>query len=330
MLTERQKEILKLIVMEYIKGAKPVGSQIICEMLNCSSATVRSEMASLEDLGLLEKTHTSSGRVPSEEGYRYYVDNLMKLKEISGEDMLKLQLIFSNNQLELSDCIKKSLEIVSDITNCASVVLGTKSHDNTLKEVNVVPLSDNTMVVVVITDKGFVEHKTINVAGISSEEIKQTVNLINNMIVGTPIDEISEKLEFNVKPIIGKYVKEHERLYNAFYNVFSSFTNKSVNVMGKSNMLKLPEFSNVEKVRDVLEKLDDKVDSIVETDSDDENNINIYIGKETNIDDDMTVIRTKYRTDREEGTIAIVGPKRMEYDRIVNLLEFIKENIENK
>ena len=330
MLTERQKEILKLIVMEYIKGAKPVGSQIICEMLNCSSATVRSEMASLEDLGLLEKTHTSSGRVPSEEGYRYYVDNLMKLKEISGEDMLKLQLIFSNNQLELSDCIKKSLEIVSDITNCASVVLGTKSHDNTLKEVNVVPLSDNTMVVVVITDKGFVEHKTINVAGISSEEIKQTVNLINNMIVGTPIDEISEKLEFNVKPIIGKYVKEHERLYNAFYNVFSSFTNKSVNVMGKSNMLKLPEFSNVEKVRDVLEKLDDKVDSIVETDSDDENNINIYIDKETNIDDDMTVIRTKYRTDREEGTIAIVGPKRMEYDRIVNLLEFIKENIENK
>ena len=330
MLTERQKEILKLIVMEYIKGAKPVGSQIICEMLNCSSATVRSEMAALEDLGLLEKTHTSSGRVPSEEGYRYYVDNLMKLKEISGEDMLKLQLIFSNNQLELSDCIKKSLEIVSDITNCASVVLGTKSHDNTLKEVNVVPLSDNTMVVVVITDKGFVEHKTINVAGISSEEIKQTVNLINNMIVGTPIDEISEKLEFNVKPIIGRYVKEHERLYNAFYNVFSSFTNKSVNVMGKSNMLKLPEFSNVEKVRDVLEKLDDKVDSIVETDSDDENNINIYIGKETNIDDDMTVIRTKYRTDREEGTIAIVGPKRMEYDRIVNLLEFIKENIENK
>ena len=186
------------------------------------------------------------------------------------------------------------------------------------------------MVVVVITDKGFVEHKTINVAGISSEEIKQTVNLINNMIVGTPIDEISEKLEFNVKPIIGRYVKEHERLYNAFYNVFSSFTNKSVNVMGKNNMLKLPEFSNVEKVRDVLEKLDDKVDSIVETDSDDENNINIYIGRETNIGDDMTVIRTKYRTDREEGTIAIVGPKRMEYDRIVNLLEFIKENIENK
>ena len=329
MLSDRQKEILKLIVMEYIKGAKPVGSNQICEVLNCSSATVRSEMANLEELGLLEKTHTSSGRVPSEEGYRYYVNNLMKPKEISGEDMLKLQLIFSNNQLELSDCIKKSLEIVSDITNYTSVVLGTKSHDNTLKEVNIVPLSNNSMVVVVITDKGFVEHKTIDVDGISLDEVKKTVTLINNMIVGTPIDEISSKLEFEVKPIIGRYVKEHERLYNVFYNVFNNFTNKSVDVMGKSNILKLPEFSNVDKVRNVLEKLDDNIDSIVE-ESGDGNDINIYIGKETKIDDDMTVIRTKYKTDKEEGTIAIVGPKRMEYDRVVNLLEFIKENIERK
>lgn len=329
MITDRQKEILKLIVMEYIKGAKPVGSHQICETLKCSSATIRSEMAALEELGYLEKTHTSSGRVPSEEGYRYYVNNLMKPKEISGEDMLKLQLIFSNNQLELSDCIKRSLEIVSDITNYTSVVLGTKSHDNTLKEVNIVPLTDTSMVVVVITDKGFVEHKTIDVNGISLEEIKKTVNLINNMIVGTPIDEISSKLEFEVKPIIGRYVKEHERLYNVFYNVFNNFTNKNVDVMGKSNILKLPEFSNVDKVRTVLEKLDDNIESIVE-ESSDGGDINIYIGKETNIDDDMTVIRTKYKTDKEEGTIAIVGPKRMEYDRVVNLLEYIKENIERK
>ena len=136
MITDRQKEILKLIVMEYIQYAKPVGSHQICETLNCSSATIRSEMAALEDLGYLEKMHTSSGRVPSEEGYRYYVNNLMKPKEISGEDMLKLQLIFNNNQLELSDCIKRSLEIVSDITNYTSVVLGTKSHDNTLNVIN--------------------------------------------------------------------------------------------------------------------------------------------------------------------------------------------------
>lgn len=329
MLTDRQNEILKLIVLEYIKLAKPVGSNLICDKLKCSSATVRSEMAALEELGLLEKTHTSSGRVPSEEGYRYYVDNLMKLKEISAEDMLKLQLIFNNNQLELSDCLKRSLEIVSDITNYTSVVLGNKSHENTLKEVNVVPLSDSSMTVIVITDKGFVEHKTINVNGISLDEIKKTVNLINNLIIGTPIDEVSSKLEFEVKPIIGNYVKEHERLYNVFYNVFTNFTNRNVDVVGKKNILKLPEFSSVEKVREIMDKLDEEnIENIVE--DDDFNNIKVYIGKESKLDDDMTVIKTKYKTDKEEGTIAIIGPKRMEYDRVVNLLEFIKNNIENK
>ncbi|MBO5375294.1 MAG: heat-inducible transcription repressor HrcA [Bacilli bacterium] len=329
MLTNRQNEILKLIVLEYIKLAKPVGSNLICDRLKCSSATIRSEMAALEELGLLEKTHTSSGRVPSEEGYRYYVDNLMKLKEISAEDMLKLQLIFNNNQLELSDCLKRSLEIVSDITNYTSVVLGNKSHENTLKEVNIVPLSNSSMTVIVITDKGFVEHKTINVNGISLEEIKKTVNLINNLIIGTPIDEVSSKLEFEIKPIIGNYVKEHERLYNVFYNVFTNFTNRNVDVVGKNNILKLPEFSSVEKVRDIMDKLDDdNIEKIVE--EDDLNNIKVYIGKESKLDDDMTVIKTKYKTDKEEGTIAIIGPKRMEYDRVVNLLEFIKNNIENK
>jgi len=328
MLTKRQSEILTLIVLEYIKLAKPVGSNLICDRLNVSSATVRAEMAALEDLGLLEKTHTSSGRVPSEKGYRYYVDNLMEPKKISGEDMLKLQLIFNNHQLELSDCLKKSLEIVSEITNYTSVVLGSKSHDNTLKEVNVVPLTNNSMSVIVITDTGFVEHKTINVEGISLDEVKKTVSLINNLIVGTPIDEVSSKLEFEVKPIIGKYVKEHERLYNAFYNVFSNFTEKNVDVVGKKNILRLPEFNTVEKVRDVFDKLDDNIDKIIE--QDDDNNINVYIGRESNIDDDMTVIKTNYKTNKEEGTIAIIGPKRMEYDRVVNLLEFIKENIENK
>ena len=328
MLTKRQNEILTLIVLEYIKLAKPVGSNLICDRLNVSSATVRSEMAALEDLGLLEKTHTSSGRVPSEKGYRYYVDNLMEPKKISGEDMLKLQLIFNNQQLELSDCLKKSLEIVSDITNYTSVVLGSKSHDNILKEVNAVPLSNTAISVIVITDTGFVEHKTIDVQGISLDEVKKTVSLINNLIVGTPIDEVSSKLEFEIKPIIGRYVKEHERLYNAFYNVFSNFTEKNVDVMGKKNILKLPEFNTVEKVRDVFDKLDDNLDKIIEQDND--NNINVYIGTESNIDEDMTVIKTNYKTSKEEGTIAIIGPKRMEYDRVVNLLEFIKENIEGK
>lgn len=326
MLTKRQNEILKIIVLEYIKLAKPVSSNLICDTLNCSSATIRAEMAILEELGLLEKTHTSSGRVPSEEGYRYYVDNLMELKKMSAEDMLKLQIIFHNNQLEISDCLKKSLEIVSELTNYTSIKLGVTSHENILKEFNVVPLDNENMIAIVITDKGHVEHKNINIQNIDLEEVKKTVNLINNMIIGTPIDEVSAKLEYEVKPIIGKYVKEHERLYNVFYDVFNNFTNKNVDIVGKKNILNQPEFNNIDKVKEILDKLDE--DNIVDLVEEKDNDIKIYIGKENNLDDDMTVIKTKYKTPLEEGTIAIVGPKRMEYDRVVSLLEYIKSNLE--
>lgn len=327
MLTNRQNEMLKIIVLEYIKLAKPVSSNLICDELKCSSATVRSEMAQLEDLGLLEKTHTSSGRIPSEAGYRYYVDNLMELKSMSAEDMLKLQIIFRNNQLELNDCIKKSLEIISEMTNCTSIKLGKTSHENKLKEIQVVPLNNDNMIVIVITDKGYVEHKNINVTNISPDEIKKTVDLINNIITGTPIDEVSSKLEFEVKPIIGNYVKEHERLYNVFYNVFTNVTNKNnVDVVGTRNILKQPEFRDTDKISKIFDKLDD--DNLIQSVEATDNNIKVYIGRENNIDDDVTVITTKYKTPIEEGTIAIIGPKRMPYDRVVGLLEFIKENIE--
>lgn len=326
MLTERQNKILKMIVVSYIKLAHPVSSSLICEKLNCSSATVRNEMMTLEELGLLEKTHTSSGRIPSEKGYRYYVDHLMELKELNGEDVFKLQTIFNNQQLELSDVLTKSLQIVSDITCYTSVVLDEKSHDNKLKEVSIVPISDNEVIVLVVTDKKHVEHKTLELFDISLDEVKKTVKLINDLIVGTPIDEVSSKLEFEVKPIIGKYVHQHEMLYNVFYDVFTDISNRNINVVGKNNIFKHKEFNDIEKVKDIFEKLDNE-ETLLSIKEDD-NNINVYIGHENDIDSDVTVIKTNYKTDKDTGTIAIIGPKRMEYSRVVNLLDYIKKQIE--
>lgn len=326
-LTERQNKILKLIITEYIKSARPVGSNLICDELKCSSATVRSEMASLEEMGLLEKTHTSSGRIPSEQGYRYYVDHLMKPKELNGEDMLKLQIIFNNQELQLEDYLQESLKLISDITSYTSIVLGGTSHDNKLKEINVVPIDIENLIVVVITDKGHVEHKKVTLKNVSLEEIKKTVNLINELIAGTPIDEVSSKLEFEIKPIIGRYVREHEIVYNTFYQVFKDFSNKNVNVVGKNNILKQPEFNNVDKIKDIFGKLEN-TEEIIDSIEEENNDIKIYIGKENSLDSDVTVIKTKYHTNNQEGTIAIVGPKRMDYDRVVTLLEYIKENIE--
>lgn len=247
---------------------------------------------------------------------------------MNAEDMLKLQIVFHNQQLALSDVITKSLQVISDMTNYTTVVLGSTSHENLLKQIEVVPIDDVSMIVIIVTDKGHVEHKNIKLQDISLNEVKKTVNLINNLIAGTPIDEVSTKLEYEIKPIIGNYVKQHEQLYNAFYHVFNDFTNQEVNIVGRNKILEQPEFStNIDKIKTVFNKLENR-ELLREIEEDRDNNIKVYIGNESNIDSDVTVIKTKFKNGNEEGTIAIIGPKRMEYERVCSMLEFMKQNIE--
>ena len=325
MLSNRQIELLKIIVETYIKDVKPIGSKSICQKLRCSSATVRNDMGILEENGLIEKTHISSGRIPSEKGYRYYVDNIMKPKELTGEDMLKLQTIFKNNTLMLDDYITKSMQIISEMTNYTTIVLGKSSKDNHISKIEVIPINDQSLVAVVITDKGHVEHKNIYMEErVSVDDVVKTVDIINKLIVGTPIDEVNSKLEFEVKPVIEKYVKQHEVLYNAFYNAFNEFTSSNVTVSGTKNILMQPEFNDTSKMREILSKFEDK--DMINNITEEENGINVYIGSENEFDDDVTVIKTKYSYNGEEGTIALIGPKRMEYDRVLTLLNYIKEH----
>lgn len=328
MITSRQEKILKLIIDRYIKDPIPVGSKALSKILNCSSATIRNEMGALEDKGLIEKTHTSSGRVPSAKGYRYYVDNLMDDKKMKEEDKKKLEIVLSNGELALSDVISKSLQLISDITNYTTIALGTSAHDNNLKQIEVVPLDTDSMIVIIVTDKGHVEHKNLKLSNVESSDIKKTVNLINTLIVGTPIDEISKKLEFEIKPIIGNYVVQHEKLYNAFYNVFNDYTHEDVNIVGRNKILEQPEFTtDVNRIKEVYNKLESK-EFLQKIEQDSDNNITVYIGDESGIENDVTVIKTKFKRNNEEGTIAIIGPKRMDYDRVMSMLEYMKENIE--
>ena len=326
MLSSRQNEILKLIIEEYSKTPVPVGSTSICDKLNVSPATVRAEMAKLEEIGYLEKTHVSSGRVPSESGYKYYVNNLMKPKEMTGEDMLNLQTIFQNKSLVLSDAIEKSLEIISQITNYTAINLG--NNESRLKKVEVIPLSVDNLLAIVITDNGHVENKKIDLKNSDLVEISKIVELINKLIVGTPINEVSEKLEFEIKPIIGQYIQNHEMIYNAFYNAFTDLKNNNdMTMKGKNKLIELEEFSNnAAKIKNIVNKLDDE--NIISSIKEEDGGINIYVGSENNIDEDLTVIKTKYNAKGEEGTLAIIGPKRMDYDRVVSLLDYLKSCIE--
>ena len=148
------------------------------------------------------------------------------------------------------------------------------------------------------------------------------------MIVGTPIDEVSSKLEFEIKPIISNYVLHYETIYNAFYNAFNNFRDENdVFVRGKEKILELPEFNEVDKIKKIVTKLEDDSLKDLEEKSDE---ISIYIGTENELDDDLTVIKTKVNMNNQERTLAIVGPKRMEYDKVISILDYIKKNMEGK
>lgn len=327
---DRQNKLLKAIVEAYIKDVKPVGSKSLCEMFNCSSATIRNDMSYLEELGYLEKTHISSGRIPSEKGYNYYVENLMKPKEITGEDLLKLQTILNNKDLVLTDAINKCMEIISDITNYTSIVLGKNSEKNILKQINMIPIDNKRVVAVLVTNTGHVENKQVIIPDdISIKDVVKTCEIVNKSLVGTPLNEVLEKLEFEIKPEIAKTMAKYEELCSFFYDAFSDFQEKNSDDVffgGKTNILKQPEYNEPEKIKEIISKLEN-IDLVKNIETD-EKEIKVYIGNENNFDPDTTVIKTSYNVNGEVGTLAIIGPKRMEYDKVVTLLNFLKNYIE--
>lgn len=327
---DRQNRLLKAIVESYIKNVKPVGSKSLCEMFDCSSATIRNDMSYLEELGYLEKTHTSSGRIPSEKGYNYYVENLMKPKEITGEDLLKLQTILNNKDLVLTDAINKCMEIISDITNYTSIVLGKSSENNILKQISIIPIDQKRVVAVLVTNTGHVENKQVIIPDdINIKEVVKTCEIVNKSLTGTPLNEVLEKLEFEIKPEIAKTMAKYEELCSFFYDAFSDFQDKAnddVFFGGKTNILKQPEYNEPEKIKEIISKLEN-VELVKNIETDDKE-IKVYIGNENNFDPDTTVIKTSYNVNGEVGTLAIIGPKRMEYDKVVTLLNFLKNYIE--
>ena len=330
MLTPRQDTILKAIVEEFIRTAEPVGSKLLVEKydLNYSSATIRNEMNYLESVELLEKTHTSSGRVPSTKGYRYYVEHLMEPVE-QEEDRYQMQVQLDNN-VPVEDIIQRSCEILSNMTNLTSVVLGPDANRQTLAHIRLFPLDSNTAVAVFITDQGHTENKTFRFEDqITIEDIQTCTNILNDRLVGTPISDIVEKMN-ELKPILAHSVKRHEALFNAFMQAFVKFASENVYYSGASNMLYQPEFADIEKMRNIMKMLEDSKlwrsldsnDSLRLTSVNDKNQLIWF--------DDMAVVSSKFRMGDEEGKLMIVGPSRMDYNRIVSVLDFAAEFIEEQ
>ena len=326
-LTRKQK-VLKLIVEDFIKYAEPVGSQYLIEKykLDISSATIRNVMAELENDGLLEKKHTSGGRIPSTLGYRYYIDNL-RGKKVSDKLKREVQTIFNNAQ-SIEEIIKESCEILSSMTELTSVVLGPKAREEKLVSVSLVPLNSNSCTAIFVTDTGYVENKTfILKEGISMEEVKKCTEMLDKRLKGTNVDELVEKLE-SLKPIFSDYIIDYNYFFNTLVKTFYEFAKDRNEFYGTENIIKQPEFKDdaaeLKKIFDLLnnpnqinafiEKAD--CDEIIDSGEIDESYRNLAI-----------IYKDIKTEDSNVGRIALIGPKRMDYENALNSLDYIIDKI---
>lgn len=329
MLTSRQVEIFKTIVSEFTKTAEPVGSKTLMNLLKikCSSATIRNEMVALEEMGLLEKTHTSSGRIPSSKGYRFYVEHLM---ETNLDENVKesLTTVFSQRHFSMEEIVKKSCDILSQMTSLTSVVLGPDARRQTLEHIQIFPINDRSAVAVFITSQGHTENKVFHFdADVSLKDIQTCTLLLNDKLSGTPINAVVEKMQ-EIRPLLAANIARHEVLFQAFVNAFVKFASDNVYCSGQSNMLYQPEFADIEKLKKLMSLLEDS--SVWRQIGEHEGDLSIRIGNDNEILelDDVSVIASKIRIGEEEGQLMVVGPTRMEYDRVVALMEYLSSMIE--
>lgn len=326
----RRELILKCIVEYFIKYAQPVGSNTLIEKyhLNCSSATIRNDMMELENLGYLEKTHTSSGRVPSSKGYRYYIDHLRE-NDIDEAIKTNLAVIFNEKSKSIDEVIKESCQILSHMTNLASVVLGPNATEEHLVSIQFIPLGHNSATAVFVTDKGYVENKTfILPKNIEISDIEGCMKMLNDRLKGTPVSNLVEKTEL-LKPIITQYIKNNDVVYQQIAKALLNFTTQRVSMFGTDNLLEQPEFSqDVNKLSKLLKFIEapEKVKSLVVSDDD---GFGIHIAEDNGENfEDVSIISSNINVGGEKrGKIALVGPKRMDYDKVISALEYLVEQI---
>jgi len=325
MLTERQLLILKVIVDEFIDSAQPVGSRHIAkkDFISLSPATIRNEMADLEDLGYLEKTHSSSGRVPSEKGYRYYVDHLMSPLELSNDVINQIHHVLSERMVELEKVIQNSALIVSELTKYTTLVLGPQVFETKLRQLQIVPLNKHSATAILITDTGHVEHRTFFIPeDLSQSDLERTVNILNDKLAGVPIIYLKQMIETEVKHLLYKYTSNTKQTYELIKMALFPEQSANLIVSGKANILMQPEFNDLSKARSLFSMMENEEDLAPLLQSDEEG-LNIFIGQENKIEEmnQCTLITSTYSLgDSQVGTIALLGPIRMDYSKAVSIL----------
>lgn len=324
----RSDTILKYIVEYFIKTAQPVGSHTLIDVykLPYSSATIRNEMYALEKMGYLEKTHSSSGRVPSSKGYKYYCE---RLRDTEVDETLKqsLQLVLDERVKSVEEIIGRSCEILSHMTNLVSIVMGPDEEKEKLASVQLIQISDNTITAIFVTDKGYVENKTFILEdNISPSELVSCMQILNERLKGTPISQLIDKMQA-LKPVLSDYVISHDVVYQALMETFLRFASDRLSLYGREELFNNPEFKqDADKLERVFKLLGDS--SIFKSvTSEEDDGITVNIGDvEGNPDVSMVTAKIKIGGE-DEQTLTLLGPTRMDYAKVLSAMEYLVEEL---
>jgi heat-inducible transcriptional repressor len=334
----RKLEILKAIVVDYVTTGDPVGSRTLAKKyeLGVSSATIRNEMADLEDMGLLEQPHSSAGRIPSSKGYRLYVDKLMTLDDLSADEVKFIEnRIITMAAYEIERVMKQASMMLSELTNLAVVLKKPNIKKCHIKTVQLVQIDQNAILAVIMLDTGSVKNKHIRLRSIPNPE---ELMAISNLLTLKLRDMTMEAINLEVLNTIKNGLQGHDELFSevvgAVYESLKSDMGDDYIIEGTSNMLKYHEFADVGKVREFLSLLDNP-DAIFKDaeDGSESDGLVIKIGEELDIPEakDVSVISAHYRINgKNVGTLNLIGPTRLDYSKVVSIINNVTSELNKK
>lgn len=331
---ERKRKVLQAIIEEYINSAEPVSSNSLLNKygLDCSSATIRNDMAELEKGGYLDKVHTSSGRVPSAKGYRFYVDELMQDDRISVDEIKYISEKLETKVNEIEDLTKITATTISEITHYTAVTIGPRADEQIIKEIKFVMLGERMILAVIMTDSGMVKETIIKFDEDISEKQVETLNyMFNNKLKGQPIEKIDKPLEEYLFKEMSDSVRVIKPIIDQIKKVL--FEDEKVYLEGARRQLDLPEFNSLEVAKNFMNIIDTKDLMADMLNSGFAEDINIYIGEENEKEElkDFSVVTFKHKVDNKDmGTIGIIGPKRMDYAKVISIMKYISRKLNEK
>ena len=332
MLIDRQVLILQSIVENFIATNQPVGSKQIAQNIDFSSATIRNDMSKLEKEGLIKKTHISSGRVPSEKGYRYYVDYIKKDYELSNSENEKLKQLSGGDIVSENNYLEKNAIVLSDLTDCTAVILAPTKTDRRINKIEVILLSSRSILVILVTNIGEVFQQNYKLdADFTVEDIAEINKLLQSYFYDVDMATAHVMIHGELEKYLKNKVNNYDMIVVALNRLLQNKIKKTVALGGKYNLLKQPDIDNVEKLKEVVSLLED--DKIVELLDNNEvtDKPSIKIGTELKLGniDDLSLVSSSYNTSKGQGVIAVFGPKRMDYSKIMTLIACVRDNLNN-